>query len=106
MTNTDFTEVDQDRLEDDSSEMAQQACQTKRFTTKHFTEGQYNTAKKLACFEFQNTNTERLTKVTAVVHDATAYYKLTYNDRKTHTVHTSLAKFCGTKRQNTSSKDN
>jgi len=60
------------------------------------TEGQYSTDKKLACCEFQNTNTERLTRVKAVVHDAIAYYKLTYNDRKTHTVHTSLAKFCET----------
>jgi hypothetical protein len=58
------------------------------------TEGRYNTHKKLACFEFQNTNTEKLTKVTAAVHDVTAYYKLTYKDRKTHTLHTSLAKLC------------
>lgn len=98
--------MDQDRLEYDISERAQQACQTKRFTTKHLTQGQYNKVKKLACFEFHNTDTERLTKVTAVVHDAIAYYKLTY-DRKTHTVHTSLAKFCETaERQNTSSKEN
>jgi len=45
--------------------------------------------------------------VTAVVHDAIADYKLTYNDRKTHTVHTSLGKFCETaERQNTGSKEN
>ena len=88
--------MDQDRLEDDMSGMAQQAWQNKRFTTMQLTEGQYNTDKKLACFEFQNTNTERVTKVKAVVHDAIAYNKLTYNDRKTHTVHTSLAEFCAT----------
>jgi hypothetical protein len=89
LTNKDFTEVDQDKMEDDISEKAQQAWQTKRFTTKQLTEGEYNTDKKLVCFEFKNTNTERLTKMTAVVHDAIANYKLTYNDRKTHTVHTS-----------------
>ena len=81
--------MDQDSLEDDISEKAQQAWQTKRFTTKQLTEED----KELACFEYQNTNTERLTMVKAVAHDAIAYYKLTYNDRKTHTCTRLLLSF-------------
>jgi hypothetical protein len=91
--NKDFTQVEPDWLEDDISEKAQQVWQPRRFNTKQLTEGQYNTDKKLACFKFQNTNNERLTKVTAVIHDVTACYKLTYYKPERHTVHISLAKF-------------
>jgi len=42
LTNKDFTEVDQDKLEDDISGKAQQAWQNKKSTTMQLTEGQYN----------------------------------------------------------------
>jgi Tfp pilus assembly protein PilE len=47
---------------------------------------------ELACFESQDPNIEKFTKVLLVVHDAAACYKLIYEGNKRAAVKTSLAK--------------
>lgn len=90
LTSKNLMALELHRIEDNVTEEEEEAEDTTRFNTNWLAEGFRMTEKALACFEFQDPNIQKLTKVLAAVHNATACYKMSHEEMKRATVKTFL----------------